>query len=157
MTSSAVEKFGNRIRVRVCGLCYRGDELLLINHKGLYDYDFWAPPGGGLEFGESAEKALKREFLEECGLEISVGEFLFACEFVNPPLHAVELFFEVFSSGNPQLGTDPEMCSHKMLTELRFWPSQELVVLSPAYRHGIFKIATEPARVRQLRGFYPLT
>jgi 8-oxo-dGTP diphosphatase len=157
VTSSAVEKFGNRIRVRVCGLCYQGDDLLLINHKGLYNHDFWAPPGGGLEFGETAKNALKREFLEECGLEISVGEFLFVCEFVNPPLHAVELFFEVFATSNPQLGTDPEMGANQMLTDLRFWPPKELIVLSPAHRHGIFKIDTEPARVRQLRGFYPIT
>lgn len=157
MTSSAVEKFGNRIRMRVCGLCYQGDELLLINHKGLYNHDFWAPPGGGLEFGETAQNALKREFLEECDLEISVGEFLFACEFVNPPLHAVELFFEVSTSGSPQLGKDPEMGVNQMLTDLRFWPSRELAALSPAYRHGMFKIATEPARIRQLRGFYPIT
>jgi 8-oxo-dGTP diphosphatase len=157
VASSAVEKFGNRIRVRVCGLCYRGDDLLLINHKGLYDHDFWALPGGGLEFGETAQNALKREFLEECGLEISVGEFLFACEYVNPPLHAVELFFEVSTSGSPKLGTDPEMGSHQILTDFRFWASQELAVLPPAHRHGIFKIAIEPARIRQLRGFYPIT
>jgi 8-oxo-dGTP diphosphatase len=157
VTSSAVEKFGNRIRVRVCGLCYRGDEVLLINHKRLYDHDFWAPPGGGLEFGETVQNALKREFLEECGLKISVNEFLFACEFVHPPLHAVELFFDVFSSGNPKLGNDPEMATHQMLTDLRFWSPQELAALPPDHRHGIFKIDTKPARVRQLRGFYPIT
>jgi 8-oxo-dGTP diphosphatase len=157
MTSSVVEKFGNRIRVRACGLCYRGDDLLLINHKGLYSHDFWAPPGGGLEVGESTQNALKREFLEECGLEISVGEFLFACEFINPPLHAVELFFEVFSNDKPRLGHDPEMGTHQVLTDLSFWPPKELAALPSAHRHGIFKIDTEPANVRQLRGFYPIT
>jgi 8-oxo-dGTP diphosphatase len=157
VASSAVEKFGDRIRVRVCGLCYRGDDLLLINHKGLYDHDFWAPPGGGLEFGETAQNALKREFLEECGLEISVGEFLFACEFVNPPLHAVELFFEVSTSGNPKLGIDPEMGAQQMLTDIRFWSPKELAALPSVQGHGVFRIATEPARIRQLRGFFPIT
>lgn len=157
MASSTVEKFGNRIRVRVCGLCYRGDDLLLINHKNLYGHDFWAPPGGGLEFGETAQNALKREFFEECGLEISVGNFLFACEFVSPPFHAVELFFEVATLGTPKLGSDPEMGAHQLLTDLRFWPSAELAILHSAHRHGIFKIATEPTQIRELCGFYPLT
>jgi 8-oxo-dGTP diphosphatase len=157
VTSSAVEKFGNRIRVRVCGLCFRGDDILLINHKGLYNHDFWAPPGGGLEFGETAQNALKREFLEECSLDISVGEFLFACEFVSLPLHAVELFFEVSTNGNPELGSDPEMGVHQMLTDIRFWSTKELAALPPTHRHGIFNIHTELASIRQLRGFYPLT
>jgi 8-oxo-dGTP diphosphatase len=157
VTSSAVEKFGNRIRVRVCGLCYRGDELLLINHKGLYSHDFWAPPGGGLEIGETAQNALKREFQEECGLEISVGDFLFACEFVAPPLHAIELFFEVSATGSPKLGKDPEMGAQQIMSDLRFWPASELAALPSAHRHGIFQRATEPNQVRQLRGFYPIT
>jgi 8-oxo-dGTP diphosphatase len=157
VTSSAVEKFGNRIRVRVCGLCFRADELLLVNHKGLYKHDFWTPPGGGLEFGETAQNALKREFLEECGLKVSVGEFLFSCEFVHPPLHAIELFFDVSTRDTPRLGIDPEMGEHQMLNDLRFWSREALADLPPAHGHGIFKIASEPARLRQLRGFYPIT
>jgi 8-oxo-dGTP diphosphatase len=152
-----VEKFGNRIRVRVCGLCYEGDNLLLINHKKLYDHDFWAPPGGGIEFGESVENALKREFLEECQLSITVGKFLFACEFLNPPLHAVELFFAVEAVGQPKLGHDPELGSDQMLHELRLWSPAELLKLDANHRHGIFKITAEPSGIRQLHGFYRIT
>lgn len=154
--SSAVEKFGNKIRVRVCGLFYDVERLLLLNHKGLYGHDFWAPPGGGVEFGETAEQALKREFLEECNLEVKVGNFLFACEFVKPPLHAIELFFEVSSNGNAKLGHDPELADGQLLTDLKHWGSSDLHYLPPNYRHGILGHGTEPKDLLRLRGYFRL-
>lgn len=36
----------------------------------------WTLPGGGLEHGESPEAALKREFAEETGLEMTIGALL---------------------------------------------------------------------------------
>ncbi len=82
----------------------------MVNHNSLTAGDFWAPPGGGINFGERAKVCLQREFLEETGLTVEIGDFLFAAEFINPPLHAVELFFKVaFVSGDLIRGSDPEM------------------------------------------------
>ena len=94
MTPEFAEIYGNKVRLRVCGLCWQGDSLLLVKHK-MGDKGLWAPPGGGIEYGESVDYALKREFLEETGLKIAVNKFLFGCEFIKKPLHAVELFFDV--------------------------------------------------------------
>jgi 8-oxo-dGTP diphosphatase len=58
------QNYGYRLRTRVCGLCWINDKLLLIEHKMGKKNSFWAPPGGGIEFGEHAEKALIREFEE---------------------------------------------------------------------------------------------
>ena len=94
MTPEIAEIYGNRVRIRVCGLCWQEGSLLLIKHK-MGPEGFWAPPGGGLEYGESLEDTLRREFLEETGLDVVSEKFLFGCEFIKPPLHAVELFFNV--------------------------------------------------------------
>ena len=61
--------YGNRVRARACGICIHRGEILLVKHTGLGPEGvLWAPPGGGIEFGESAEDSLKREFKEETGL-----------------------------------------------------------------------------------------
>src|SRR5688572_29701526 len=104
MPSEIDKTYGNKVRIRVCGLCWRDDQLLMVKHQ-FGDRDFWAPPGGGLEFGESLEIALKREFLEETGLSIRSQQFAFGCEFLQDPLHAIELYFHVVEiSGKLKIG-----------------------------------------------------
>lgn len=48
--------------------------LLTLKKSGPYK-GLWDLPGGGIEFGESPEEALKREFLEEVALEVTRFEF----------------------------------------------------------------------------------
>src|SRR5262245_33334448 len=99
MDNEITKIYGNRLRVRVCGLCWDGESILLVNHKMTSGKDLWIPPGGGVEFGETLEMALKREFLEETGLEVTPTQFAFGCEFIMEPLHSIELFFNVVRTG----------------------------------------------------------
>jgi len=105
-----VQQYQNKIRIRVSGILLVKDQLLLVNHRGLSDNNiFWSPPGGGMEFGQNSKQTLEREFIEETGLKIRVGSFLFVNEVIINNLHAVELFFEVFKeSGEIVPGEDPE-------------------------------------------------
>ena len=54
-------------------LLLSGDGYALIgkNVKGGVDEDLWIIPGGGVNEGESKEDAVKREILEEVGIDIS--------------------------------------------------------------------------------------
>ena len=111
MNQNLINQYGNQLRVRVCGICVQDHKILLINHSGLnQSNEFWSPPGGGLQFGETIEECLKREFFEETNTVISIGKFLKVREFLKPPLHAIELYYEVkIESGILKKGFDPEM------------------------------------------------
>ena len=157
MTGSVYQTFGNKIRIRVCGICELQGGLLLVNHSGITMDDFWAPPGGGIEFGESMETCLKREFLEETGLKISVGEYAFTCEYVHPPLHAIEIFFKVITvGGDLSVGMDPEMLDNQIIKEVKFIPWREIDALKRESRHGIFNLLDTSSKIVDLKGHFKL-
>lgn len=125
--------YAEKLRIRVCGVCIKYEKLLLVRHgHTLNNNAFWAPPGGGLSFGESMHECLKREMLEETGLEVEVGRFLFVNEFIQEPLHAVEFFFEVKpTKGDITTGTDPEAASDQQLIEQVQWLSMKEIIALP--------------------------
>ena len=153
MDSQIAGIYGNRVRLRVCGICWRGEELLMVRHRGLGNGMFWSPPGGGVDFGESLENALTREFLEETGLAIHSLKFKFGCEVIAPPLHAVELFYDVESTGTPITGNDPEI---QIIEDVQFIDLETLQNVDPGTLHGIFRIAKTKADFERLNGFYKL-
>ncbi|MFN3315383.1 MAG: NUDIX domain-containing protein, partial [Raineya sp.] len=128
-----LRNFGNHLRVRVCGICIENDKILLIKHKNIGKQGYlWSPPGGGLQFGESVVDCLKREFMEETNLKIEVKRFLFVHEFLAPPLHAIELFFEVsILEGSLKLGTDPEMQEREQILEEVAFLGYESIIKKP--------------------------
>ena len=156
METHILHEFGNRVRVRVCGLCWQQDSLLMINHAGLGPANFWAPPGGGVELGQSAPDALCREMLEETGLEVSVQALQFTCEYIHPPLHAIELFFTVHTTGGSlRHGFDPELdYRNQIIKGVRFLTWAEIHELNLAEKHGIFRFCRQAQDLRKLSGFY---
>ncbi len=149
--------YGNRLRLRACGICIKDNSILMVNHRGISKENFWAPPGGGIQFGEGAADCLHREFKEETGLLVEVKNFLFACEFIKTPLHAIELFFEVSSpNGSVKVGSDPEPGSPKIISEVRFLTWNEINALHPSEVHGIFKSLHDPSEIIGQRGFFKI-
>jgi 8-oxo-dGTP diphosphatase len=152
------QKYGDRVRLRVCGLCWRDDSLLLVNHKNLTDGAFWAPPGGGVEFGQGAKDALTREVKEETMVTIKPGNLLFTCEFIKPPLHSVELFFEaIYNSGEVGTGSDPEVrATDQIITDVAYMRYDAIMKIPVDQRHGIFRFADTADALRNLTGFFTL-
>ncbi len=152
-----VDKFGNRLRVRVCGICIENESILLVNHHSLVKKgDFWGPPGGGMDYGYSAEENLKREFSEETGLIIDIEKFLFVHEYLNPPLHAIELIFKVKRiGGSIRVGFDPELAeSEQIIKNVRFMPFEEIDKLKAQNIHQMFLNVKDIPQLTDLNGYF---
>lgn len=149
--------FSGKVRVRACGLLEEQNKILLIKHLSIGPLGYlWIPPGGGVNFGESAEDAVEREFMEETGLEVKVDQFLFTFEIINEKHHAIELFYKVKKVGGQlQLGSDPELSSENQIMEkLNFFSSQELDDMEDEELHSIFKEVNSAKMVFDLRGLF---
>lgn len=64
--------------LRVVGIFIDGDHALI--HRSAND-DFWTPPGGRAELGESTREAIAREMREELRVEVEVGRLLWVVEY----------------------------------------------------------------------------
>jgi 8-oxo-dGTP diphosphatase len=158
MQNSVTDLYGNQVRVRASGICLMDDKILLVNHKSLSENDFWAPPGGGISFGERAETCVVREFHEETSLTIKVDRYLFACEFIHAPLHAIELFFKVsVLAGSLTRGIDPEMDDKSQIIQgITFLSEADIKSMKTNTLHGLFKMASKPVEILDLRGYFKL-
>ncbi|NVJ85219.1 MAG: NUDIX domain-containing protein [Algoriphagus sp.] len=133
-------KFGNRLRTRVNGILIKDEKILMVRHQMGDQQEFWSVPGGGMRFGSDASTNLQREFLEETGLEVQAEKFLFVHEFLQPPLHAIELFFEVkHLGGEMQLGKDPELEGlQQILTAIEWLSLSEIQKIPKKSLHQVF-------------------
>lgn len=77
MKSELLDKF----IIRVYGLLINENRQVLISDECRNGYAFTKFPGGGMEFQEGFKQTLKREFQEELGIDIEVGEVFYFNEF----------------------------------------------------------------------------
>jgi 8-oxo-dGTP diphosphatase len=71
----------NGFNVRVYGLLISDSNQILISDEQEYGMQFSKFPGGGLEYGEGLIDGLKREFVEECDVEIEVISHFYTTDF----------------------------------------------------------------------------
>ncbi len=98
-------------RIRAAAIIFVGHQLITIYRekfiKGILK-KYYVIPGGGVEDGEEIIEAVKREVLEELGIEIEVTDKYFYLEKEN----AKEYFYLAnYISGKIGTGTGPEFTS----------------------------------------------
>jgi 8-oxo-dGTP diphosphatase len=92
----------SRHSVSVAGVIVDDEgRALLVQRR---DNGHWEPPGGVLEHGETIEEALRREVLEETGLEIEPGPLTGVYQ--NMTRHIVALVFRCSAVGGQLVEND---------------------------------------------------
>ncbi len=66
--------------VRVYGILKDSNNRVLVSDEYIKGSYFTKFPGGGLEFGEGTRDCLVREFREETGLEVTVGNHIYTTD-----------------------------------------------------------------------------
>ena len=74
----------SHITVRVYGVLIDPVQGLLVSDEFIRGDYFTKLPGGGLEFGEGTRDCLVREFQEETGLDVTVGDHIYTTDFYQP-------------------------------------------------------------------------
>ena len=88
------------IRPIVLGIAIKNNKILVSEgYDKVKNQTFYRCLGGGIEFLEKSEDALRREFKEELGIEISVNDFLGISEniftFEGKNAHELVLFYSI--------------------------------------------------------------
>ena len=140
---SVIDSIKKRIRVRVNGLLIEDDSILMVRlFSPVRRKLIWMPPGGGLQFGEKLEDALKREMMEECGVEVAPGPLWYLNEVLTDEIHAVEFYFRCeHISGSVRKGSDPEYSQQEqIIRDAAFLPFDRLDKpdVYPAYLRKYF-------------------
>lgn len=93
-----VDKSTLKTRISASGVLEHQGKYLMIQTPGS---ELWEFPGGGLELGETIQDALEREFIEETGYEVTMGNFItvregfFFSDSSGSAYYTLRLFYEV--------------------------------------------------------------
>jgi 8-oxo-dGTP diphosphatase len=80
-------------RIAAGAIVEHEDKVLLVRHLKPGAYDFWAAPGGGAEEGEDLLSTVRREVLEETGLQVEPVQLAYVEEFASPHVRECKLWF----------------------------------------------------------------
>jgi ADP-ribose pyrophosphatase YjhB (NUDIX family) len=126
-----------RPRIRLAGVVTRANEILLVEHQRAGNR-YYLLPGGGLEWGETCQAGLAREFMEEVSLKVEVGPLLFISESIEPhgERHILNFTFHArIAGGTMKLNPDRRLkdvrwVSRDELMNLKFFPEIRQAILA---------------------------
>ncbi|MGD0283987.1 MAG: NUDIX hydrolase [Candidatus Saccharimonadales bacterium] len=129
-----------------------GGKYLLVRNK--VSEDFWCLPGGGIEPGEEIIPALRRELIEETGIEPDVGNLLYVHQIESADGFGTPEFFFHVKNAKDYLAINLKATSHGELelAEIAFTSLKDAVILPkflktelPELKEANFNL---PTRVR---------
>lgn len=92
--------------VGVGAVVVRSGEILLVKRGRDPGRGLWAVPGGKVERGETMRAAVRREVLEETGLEVEVGDLEWVGEVIEGEHHLVLIDFSARVVGGSLAAAD---------------------------------------------------
>ena len=100
----------NQFNVRVYGILINEKDEVLVTIEKRFGYLITKFPGGGLEFGEGTIDCLKREFLEETGIEVTVKNHFYTTDFYQQSAfdklqQVISIYYTVESNFNHEILT----------------------------------------------------
>ncbi|MBS1640408.1 MAG: NUDIX domain-containing protein [Bacteroidetes bacterium] len=101
-----------KFTIRVYGILIDADKRILVSDEFIRGNYFTKFPGGGLEVGEGTKDCLKREFKEETGLDIIVGEHIYTTDYYQPSAfnfndQIISIYYYVNASNTADLNLLP--------------------------------------------------
>ena len=118
----------NKFNLRVYGILINEKDEVLLSSELRFGKSMIKFPGGGLEFGEGHKECLKREFMEECGVEVEVGDLFYVNDFLQvSAFHSDQqlfsFYYHVSYSKTDRLETVSIDYSHQEEGEKLVWRS----------------------------------
>ena len=95
-------------RISVGALAVRNDKILLAQHYIRGKYNFWAPPGGGVEGDEELTEAVERETFEETKIQVKAGKLAYIDELIDESGRMVKFWYlSEYISGEIDVSANP--------------------------------------------------
>jgi len=92
------------IKVGAGVVIVKDGKTLLAKRKGSHNSGMWGSMGGHVDFGESPIDAVKREAMEELGIEIGNIEFAMCMNMIKDGKHYLDVSFTAkIVAGKPQI------------------------------------------------------
>ena len=140
--------------IRCRAIILHEGKLLVVKHHN--KHEFVALPGGHLEWGEDVRECVRREIIEELGIEPEIGRLLFVNTFQDGEnIQPIEFFFEV-TNGADYINSQNLDRTHAHEIENMFWVNPEDEVnLRPVEIARYFKegkiLSDEPRYIKDRR------